>query len=58
MDENVIKSEIEQAIAQVDDSLTIDDFVMNYDKTTRKLIVSFTAKRANGETLEVSNIWG
>lgn len=57
MDENVIKSEIEQGVAQVDNSLSITEFVCDYDKETRKLKVHFTAKSEN-ETVEVSNIWG
>ncbi len=57
MDENAIKSEIEQAVAQVDDSLTVDNFVMNYDSQRRKLTVGFTAKSSSGEALEVNNIW-
>lgn len=57
MDENIIKNEIEQAVAQVDDSLTVDEFAMEYDSVTRKLTVRFTAKSASGEALEVSNTW-
>ena len=58
MDENVIKSEIEQGIAQVDDTLTIDDFSCNVDKEKRHLKVFFTAKNPNGETVEIRNSWG
>lgn len=57
MDENVIKSEIEQGVAQVDKSLTVDDFVMNYNSKNRKLTVSFTAKSSSGKSLGVSNTW-
>lgn len=58
MDENVIKSEIEQAIAQVDASLTIDEFSCIYDKEKRNLKVIFTAKNSEGDTVEVTNRWG
>ena len=58
MDENVIKSEIEQGIAQVDDTLTITEFACTVDKEQRKLNVFFTAKNPNGETVEINNNWG
>ncbi len=54
MDENVIKSEIEQGIAQVDSSLAITEFVCEHNKEKRKLSVFFVAKNQNGETVEVS----
>ena len=58
MDENIVRSEIEQAIEQVDDTLTIDDFSCVFEKDERKLKVNFTAKNSKGDTVEVSNIWG
>lgn len=58
IDENVIKSEIEQGIAQVDNSLVITDFVCEHDKKTRKLLVFFTAENQNNETVEVSVNYG
>lgn len=58
MDENVIKSEIEQGIAQVDSSLVITEFMCRYNKEARKLDVSFSAKSSNSdEIVEVSNSW-
>ena len=58
MDENVIKSEIEQGIAQVDSSLTITEFICSYNRDARKLNVSFSAKSSNNdEVVEVSNSW-
>ena len=57
MDENVIKNEIEQGIAQVDSSLTISEFGCDFDKSTRKLIVSFTARNSNDEMVEVKQVW-
>ena len=58
MDEAVIKSEIEQGIAQVDDTLTIDEFTCNLDNENRKLNVYFTAKNSDDETVKISNSWG
>lgn len=58
MDENVIKSEIEQGIAQVDSSLTIERFECKLDTKTRKLTVRFTAKSQNNETVEVRSTIG
>lgn len=54
MDENAIRSEIEKGIAQVDDTLTIDEFVCNFDKESRKLSIFFTAKTTSGETISVN----
>lgn len=56
MDKNIIKSEIEQGIAQVDSTLSITEFDCEYNQETRSLRVSFTAKSKN-ETVVVSNIW-
>ncbi len=56
MDENIIKSEIEQGIAQVDKSLNITEFVCNYNKATRELKVFFKAE-SQDTTVEVSNKW-
>lgn len=58
MDENAIKREIEQGIKQVDDTLTITDFTCNIDKEKRKLNVFFTARNADGETVNINNTWG
>lgn len=58
MDENVIKSEIEQGIAQVDDALTITEFSCNFDKGKRKLDVFVSAKNPNDETVEINTSWG
>ena len=58
MNENAIKSEIEKGIKQVDDTLTITDFACNIDKEKRQLNVFFTARNANGESVEIKNTWG
>ena len=58
MDENAIKSEIEQGVAQVDDTLTITEFSCIVDKEKRHRSVFFKAENPNGETVEISNSWG
>lgn len=57
MDDNVIRNEIEQGIAQVDPNLSISDFACGYDEEKRKLMVSFTAQSGDDETMEVSVVW-
>ena len=56
-DINAVKSEILGGLSQVDSSFLIDEFNCNYDPSTRKLSVSFTAHNADGETVEVSDLW-
>lgn len=51
IDEDVIKSEIEQGISQVDDNINIDSFSCEFDRKTRQLNVHFTAKAQSGETI-------
>lgn len=58
VDEKLIQNEIEQGVAQVDPDLTVTDFVFDLDPLTRKLKVYFKANSQNGDTVEVSNIWG
>ena len=58
MDEYVVKSEVEQAIAQVDDTLTMTEFSCTIDKEKRKLNVFFAAKNSNDETVKINNSWG
>lgn len=57
IDENVIRSEIEQGIEQVDESMTIEEFECEYDKETRTQKVRFTAKNSNNESAEVNVEW-
>ena len=57
MNEDAIKSEIENGIAQVDDTLSIDEFTCNFDKDTRVLSVSFTATSSSGETIAVDTTY-
>ena len=58
MDEYEIKNEIEQGIAQVDDTLTITEFSCTVDKEKRHRSVYFKAEDTNGETIEIINSWG
>ena len=53
MNEDLIKSEIEQAIAQVDNSLTIDNFAIDYNSTNRRLTVHFTATSADDKEMNI-----
>lgn len=57
MNENVIRNEIEQGIAQVDDTLTVDEIACFFDNENRKLTVGFAAKKPNDEKMEVSVSW-
>lgn len=54
MNEDLIKSEIEQAVAQVDASLTVDDFATDYDSAKRGLTVHFTAKSTGNEDMSIN----
>ena len=56
--DSVIKAEIEQGIAQVDDTLTISKFDTTYNSKSRALSVNFSATGKGEETLEVNNLWG
>lgn len=58
MDETIIRSEIEQGIAQVDPTLTISEFACYFDKDNRKIKVGFTAKKQTDETVEVNVAYG
>lgn len=51
--DDVIKSEIEDAVAQVDDSLTVDNFATDFDSNDRRLTAHFTAKTANDEDMNI-----
>lgn len=58
MDENEIKNEIAQGVAQVDDTLTITDFSCTVDKGKRTCSVFFKAENTDGEAVEIRNSWG
>ena len=57
MDEDIIKSEIESGIAQVDDTLSLDEFSCNLDNEKRVLSVYFTATSSSGETIAVDTAY-
>lgn len=48
--EDMIRSQVEDAINQVDPTLYLDVFTVQTDKTTRETKVTFTAKRQDGTT--------
>lgn len=56
-DEEVIKNEIEQAIAQVDNTLSLDTCEFHTNKETRALNAHFIAKSSSGDTVEVQSLW-
>lgn len=59
VDNDIIKSEIQDGITQVDENLVIDDFESEYDKKTRKLKLKFTVINSEtGETAEIEENWG
>ena len=58
VDSAVVKSEIQHALEQVDEKLTIEEFSCEYEKGTRRLNVHFKAKNANGEEVVINNTWG
>ena len=57
MDEDIIKSEIESGIAQVDDTMSLDEFSCSFDSDTRVLSVYFTATSSSGETIAVDTAY-
>ena len=58
MDEETIKAIILRGLYQVDDTFTMHDFRMGYDKKERKLSISFTVTTESGESITFSNTWG
>lgn len=57
-DEESLKSVIMVGLQQIDESLVIEDFGMDFDKITRKLSISFKVTNQNGESITVENVWG
>lgn len=55
--EDEIRSEIESALKQVDETLTLDTCTFDFNKTSRTLKVHFTAKSTSGETVVIDNQW-
>lgn len=56
--EDMVRSEIENGLAQVDESLNISDFVMTVNRSTRQMTVKFTATSQEQDTnIEVITAW-
>ena len=55
--QNIILNEIEQGIAQVDDTLVLDKASFDYNSKKRKLLVKYVAKTRNEENIEIENEW-
>lgn len=49
IDEDIVRSELQQGLSQVDNSFIITFFEMDLNKLTRKLKVSFTAQNNTSE---------
>ena len=59
IEEDVIRSEIQDGLSQVDENLLLDEVVNDYDKSTRKLTTYFKATNAEtNEIIETSMNWG
>lgn len=56
-DEETVRSELEQGLLQIDSSLVLTDFSMDFDSKNRTLSVKFTAENGDGESVEVNNIF-
>lgn len=56
-DEETVRSEIEQGLLQIDSSLVLTDFSMDFDSKSRTLSVRFTTVNGDGESVEVNNIF-
>ena len=52
--EDIIKNEIYQGLLQVDDTFVINDFSCEFDRTLRKLAISFSATNGEGETIQLT----
>lgn len=57
VDEDIVRTEIQNGLSQVDSTFAITDFSCHFDPETRKLTVLFTAKNDNGEIVEDSVEW-
>lgn len=54
---DVIRSEIEEGLSQVDSSFFITNFRTEHDKSNRKLNVSFSAQNNNGTIIQPNMIY-
>lgn len=55
VDEDVIKSEIEEGLSQIDSSFSITEFSYEFDSDKRKLKVSFSATNDDGTVIDGEN---
>jgi hypothetical protein len=59
IEEDVVRSEIQDGLSQVDENLLLDEVVNDFDKETRKLTTYFKATNAEtNEIIETSMNWG
>lgn len=54
---DLIRDEIQSGLAQVDSSFMMTGFTFDFNKTDRILKVSYTAKNAQGQTIEGAGEW-
>lgn len=57
VDEDMIKSEIEEGLSQIDSSFSITEFSYEFDSVKRKLKVSFSAVNDDGTIVNGQNIF-
>ena len=58
-DDEVVRTLMQDGLAQVDENLSIDEFTSEFDNETRKLSVEFTARNSETEeSVSIKNIWG
>lgn len=55
VDEDMIKSEIEEGLSQIDSSFSITEFSYEFDSDKRKLKVSFSATNDDGTVIDGEN---
>lgn len=58
VDEDIIKTEIEEGLLQIDDSFYITQFSCKFSSEKRKLEVSFSAVNDDGTVIEGENTFG
>lgn len=55
---DMVKTQIQNGINQVNPDYAIEDFSYTVDKSSRKLKVAFTARKSDGSVLSSENIFG
>lgn len=58
VDEDIIKTEIEEGLLQIDESFSITQFSCKFNSEKRKLEVSFSAVNDDGTVIEGENTFG